>query len=82
MVVWRTRRMRKPSKISERVGWFSFVSLACSTLSCIGCSIHEHNRWGQPQDTITFLLAGGAYLFFAVFVLSGIVFVIVLAKEG
>ena len=68
-------------KLSVRVGLFSLASLALATLSCIGCSIHEHSRWGLPQDSVTFWLAGLAYLSFAVFVSSGILFVIVLARE-
>jgi len=69
-------------KLSTRIGLLSGSSLALSILSCTGCSIHEHNRWGQAQDHTTFLLAGGTYLSLFVFLLSGVVFVIVLGMEN
>ena len=73
--------MRFPTKLSARIGLISFASIAYATLSCIGCSIHEHVRWGQPEDAVTYLLAGGAYLSFGIAVVSFVAFVIVLAVE-
>jgi hypothetical protein len=74
--------IKKPIKLSARIGYLSLSSLAFSILSCIGCSIHEHDRWGQAQDGTTFLLADGTYLSFLVFLVSGVLFVIVLAREN
>lgn len=73
--------MRFPAKLSARIGWISFVSLAYATLSCVGCSIHEHARWGQPEDAVTYLLSIGAYLSFGIAVVSFVAFVVVLAME-
>jgi len=73
--------MKKAMKPSTRVGLASLVSFVFAVLSCIGCSIHEHHRWGQSQDSVTFLLAGGTYVSFLISVLTGGVFVFLLAKE-
>jgi hypothetical protein len=73
--------MKKPIMLSTRIGLLSVSSLAFSILSCIGCSVYEHNRWGQAQDGTTFLLAGGTYLSLLAFLVSGVLFVIVLAME-
>jgi hypothetical protein len=51
-------RFKKLMKIS---GLLFIVTLASAVVFCVGCSIHEHNRWGQPQDLLTNLLALGAY---------------------
>lgn len=69
-------------KSSKRIGSYSIASLATSIICCAGCSIHEHNRWGHPEDGITYLFAGGAYISFTMFVILGIVFVILLVKEN
>jgi hypothetical protein len=72
---------KKPLKLSKRVGLVSLISLVLAISSCIGCSINEHNRWGQSQNSVTFLFASGAYLCFAFFLLSGVLFIVVLARE-
>ena len=39
-----------------------FGSMLSAAAFCIGCSVHESNRWGQSQDGITHILAAGTYL--------------------
>jgi hypothetical protein len=73
--------MKKSAKQSIRIGMFCIASLASSFLFCIGCSIHETNRWGQSQDFVTHLLASGTYLSFFAFLISGATFVAVLIRE-
>jgi hypothetical protein len=62
--------MRNATKLLVRAGWMCVGSLASATLFCVGCSIHETNRWGQPQDGITHLLASGTYLSLFAFAFS------------
>lgn len=73
--------MRRSTKLSIRIGAFSLGSLISAILFCLGCSVHEENRWGQSQDTVTHLLALGTYFSFLAFLISGLAFVVVLAKE-
>ena len=56
--------MQRSAKLSLRIGRFCIASLASAILFCLGCYIHEENRWGQSQDSVTFLLAGGGALVF------------------
>ena len=57
------------------------ASLVSALLFCIGCSVHEMNRYGQSQDVVTFSLAGGTYLSLAVFVVSAALFVAYLRRS-
>ena len=63
--------MEKSTKLSVRIGQFCLAFLASAILSGVGCYIHEENRPGQAQDSVTFLLAGGTYLSLCAFVLFG-----------
>jgi hypothetical protein len=73
--------MKQSTKLSIRIGKFCIASLASAILFCLGCTIREHSRWGQSQDSVTFLLAGGTYLSFFAFMLLGVGFIAVLIKE-
>lgn len=54
--------MKAKTKSILRLVILCAASLGSSILFCLGCSIHETNRWGQSQDAVTHLLAGGTYL--------------------
>ena len=58
--------MRTTMKRLVRTAAVCVASLVSAGLFCFGCSTHEMNRYGQPEDIITFLLAGGTYLSLAV----------------
>ena len=49
-----------------KVSLISIVGLIVSFVVCVagvyGCTIRESSRWGQPEDILTFFLAGLAYL--------------------
>jgi hypothetical protein len=42
-------------------GLLFIVTLSSTVVFCVGCTVHEHNQYGQPQDVLTNLLALGAY---------------------
>jgi hypothetical protein len=73
--------VRRPIRLYAKIGTFCLASLASAFLCCVGCSIHETNRWGQSQDFVTFMLAGGTYISLAVFVGSLVLFVITLMRD-
>lgn len=62
--------------------WIVTAALSCvfglisAAAFCIGCSVHEDNRLGQPENFLTFLLAGGAYLSLLLVLLSVAVFLV------
>lgn len=62
--------------------WLVAAALTCicglisATVCCIGCSIHETNRWGQPENFVTHLWASGTYLSLIVSMFSAAVFLV------
>jgi uncharacterized membrane protein len=66
--------------------WLVTAGLTClfgligATAFCIGCSLHEGNRLGQPENFATFLLAGGAYLSLILVIFSVAVFLVALGS--
>jgi hypothetical protein len=73
--------MRNPTKLSRQFGIICLGSLAGAFLFCLGCSIHEHNRWGQSEDLVTNFLASGTYISILTFVFSGIAFAVLFMPE-
>lgn len=61
-------------------GMLCLATLFSAGSFCVGCTIHETNRWGQSQDGLTHLLALGTYLSLAAFVLSVVLFLAVTVR--
>jgi hypothetical protein len=70
--------VKRSAKSLIRIVVLCVTSLASALAFCIGCSIHETNRWGQSEDIVTYLLAAGTYFSFLIFALSGVAIVTVL----
>jgi hypothetical protein len=73
--------MIKPLRPYAKIGTFCLASLASALICCAGCSIHETNRWEQPQDYVTFVLASGTYVSLVVALISFVAFVIALMRD-
>jgi formate hydrogenlyase subunit 3/multisubunit Na+/H+ antiporter MnhD subunit len=68
--------MDKESKVVRCAALIFVGSLFSTTIFCVGCTMYETNRWGQPQDIVTHLLALGTY-FSLIIAFSSVVVIVV-----
>jgi hypothetical protein len=71
----------KARRSVRRCGLACLLSLVSAIGFCISCTEHETHTWGQAQDTLTHVLALGAYLSLLIFMLALVVLVIVAVRS-
>jgi hypothetical protein len=71
----------KAKRSVRRCGLACLLSLVSAVGFCIGCTEHETHTWGQLQDTLTHVLALGAYLSLLIVTLALVVLVNVAVRS-